>query len=258
MTTIAHPTNASSDEHLAFAHATALARRAGARLVSVHAGDDPSFAARMPDAGALLSRWGDDGGLTYERLVADCCLEDTSDAVLDALRGLAPDLIVAATHDRGPIARILNESYAEGIANNLRVPSLLLRTDVKGFVDEASGSIDLRRVLVPIGDAEEAAQAVERAAWILDMAGAEQAEIHLLRVGAPTEWPETPERPGWTWIRRTVDAPLEAALAKEAEGVSLVVMATRGHDSVGDVIAGSHTERVLRSSRCPVLSVPVA
>ena len=59
-------------------------------------------------------------------------------------------------------------------------------------------------------------------------------------------------------IGALLDAPLEAALAKEAEGVSLVVMATRGHDSVGDVIAGSHTERVLRSSRCPVLSVPVA
>jgi nucleotide-binding universal stress UspA family protein len=35
-------------------------------------------------------------------------------------------------------------------------------------------------------------------------------------------------------------------------------MATRGHDGVLDTLLGSHTERVLRAVRCPVLVVPVS
>lgn len=44
--------------------------------------------------------------------------------------------------------------------------------------------------------------------------------------------------------------------AAQARHAGLIVMATRGHDGVGDVLFGSHTERVIRESTCPVLSVP--
>jgi len=37
----------------------------------------------------------------------------------------------------------------------------------------------------------------------------------------------------------------------------LVVMATRGHDSIGDVLRGSHTDRALHQLRRPILSVAV-
>jgi nucleotide-binding universal stress UspA family protein len=33
----------------------------------------------------------------------------------------------------------------------------------------------------------------------------------------------------------------------------LIVMATRGHDSLGDHILGSNTERVVRHAPCPVM-----
>jgi hypothetical protein len=37
----------------------------------------------------------------------------------------------------------------------------------------------------------------------------------------------------------------------------LIAMVTRGHDQVGDVLLGSHTERVIREAGCPVLSVRI-
>jgi nucleotide-binding universal stress UspA family protein len=43
---------------------------------------------------------------------------------------------------------------------------------------------------------------------------------------------------------------VESAHSLEAD---LVVMATRGHDSVGDTILGSTTDRVVRHAPCPVL-----
>lgn len=36
----------------------------------------------------------------------------------------------------------------------------------------------------------------------------------------------------------------------------LIVMPTQGHDSIGDVLLGSHTEHAIRDAECPVLSVP--
>ncbi|MCA9706553.1 MAG: universal stress protein [Myxococcales bacterium] len=43
----------------------------------------------------------------------------------------------------------------------------------------------------------------------------------------------------------------------EHERADLVVMASRGHDSLLDSVLGSHTERVLQRSPCAVLAVPV-
>jgi nucleotide-binding universal stress UspA family protein len=44
------------------------------------------------------------------------------------------------------------------------------------------------------------------------------------------------------------------AIALE-ERADLVVMATKGEDSLGDRILGSQTERVIRHASCPVLAV---
>jgi nucleotide-binding universal stress UspA family protein len=37
------------------------------------------------------------------------------------------------------------------------------------------------------------------------------------------------------------------------ERADVIVMATRGHDSLGDRLLGTHTERVVRHAPCPVL-----
>lgn len=52
---------------------------------------------------------------------------------------------------------------------------------------------------------------------------------------------------------------MEWILAAGAEfDVDLIVMATKGQDSVLDLLRGSTTERVLRGARCPVLAIPAS
>jgi nucleotide-binding universal stress UspA family protein len=53
---------------------------------------------------------------------------------------------------------------------------------------------------------------------------------------------------------------LDEAIRQAADRLqsSVIVMPTRGHDSVGDVLVGSHTEHVIRNCNRPVLVVPRA
>jgi nucleotide-binding universal stress UspA family protein len=39
--------------------------------------------------------------------------------------------------------------------------------------------------------------------------------------------------------------------------LACAMMPTRGHDRAGDILRGSHTERVIHEASCPVLVVPL-
>jgi nucleotide-binding universal stress UspA family protein len=259
MVTIVHASAATPEDRPALEHAVALAERAGARVISIHANGSPSAREAMIEAPAILRAWGrEPSGVEHERVVHECC-DDPVDALLDALRAAEPDLVVAATHQRTGPLRILLESRAEAIAENVKAPTLLIPLDGRSFVD-GHGSIDLRRILVPIGDMEAARVAVERALWLVDLARTEEVEVVLLHVGEPDTTPSIPlpDHPRARWSHHEVPSGrLEDAVAGAAGEACVVVMATRGHDSLRDAIFGSHTERVLRTLDCPLLSVPI-
>lgn len=258
MVTIAVASTANADDRSPLEHGLALAERSGAMLLSVHANDDASSVERMLNPAEILRGWGrDPAALRHEELVHECC-DDPVDTVLDALRKRRPDLVVAATHQRKGVVRVFFESRAEAIAENVRVPTLLVPLEGDGFVG-ARGELDLRRLLVPVGDAEAAREAIDAAIWLIELARVENVVIELLHVGEPGTEPELalPNHPRVRFTQRTVQGLLEDMIADAAQDARAVVMATRGHDSMTDAIVGSRTERVLRRIRCPLLSVPM-
>ncbi len=257
--TIVHTTDLVHDDPTSFQHSIALARASGARLVSLHANAPASAAERMPEAAEILRAWGAPvSDVEFSKQVHSCC-DDPVDTILDALRHIKPDLIVSATHKKSALARIFAGSSAEAIARNATAPVLLLPAEPRGFVDKATGKIDLQRVLVPIGDARAAVVALRTAASFAEIAGAQTVEFTLVHVGQPvdvtTQW--LTAREGWTVRHHNVDRDVEDAILEHAQNSCVVVMATRGHDSVGDVIRGSHTDRVLHRTHCPLLAVGV-
>lgn len=262
MITIVHTTDLVHDDPCGLSHALALTRAAGGRLVLLHASDGREPTGRMPDTASLLSAWGvDPRAVDVVEHVHRCC-EEPADTLIDALNRLAPDLVVATTHRRGALARMFAGSVAETMAANTRVPTLLLPEGTRGVVVQADGRVDVRRILVPLGDAAAAEVALRAAVWFGRMCGVTTAEIVLLHVGAPQAEPPSVDDlpPGWTVTRRDVvehGVSIEDAITAEVREQCLVVMATRGHDSLVDVVRGSHTERVLHRVGCPVLSVAV-
>lgn len=255
---LAHTTGLTDDEATSFSHAVALAAASGARLVSVHANGGAAARERMPHAGTLTERWGG-ASVEHELLVHDCC-DDVTDTLLDALRRVKPDLVVAATHARKGLASLFSGSVAEALARNVGVPTLVLPIGGRGFVDEATGKLDLRRVLVPAGDAVATREGLRAAAFLAELAGLEKMKVVLLHVDDGTPIPELSElHPRLDIERATERGPVDDAITKASSEreTCAIVMATRGHDGVMDVLTGSHTEHVLREVRCPLISVPI-
>jgi nucleotide-binding universal stress UspA family protein len=233
-TVIAHATDLSGEDRSAFHHASALAAASGARLVTIHGSAGAVEPGRLPDAAPLAARWG--RAIDQERICHECC-DDAADTVIDAVRRLAPDLVVAGTHGRHGLAALLAGSVAEAVARNIPVATLIVPNGAPGFVDVETGAIDLARILVPGGDGAEAASGMEAARAFAALAGARTVEFIPLHASPA----------------HVVSEIIDAAAAR---GAGLIVMATRGHDGLADVLRGSHTERVLRDAACPVLSVP--
>jgi nucleotide-binding universal stress UspA family protein len=255
---IAHTFETPGEDDLAYIHALALASRSGARLASVHVRAPSETETRFPDSRELLARWHAPGlPFAHTRIEHPSC-DDVADGLLETLQKLGPDLLVAVTRARAGAARLFGGSVAEAVARNLGRPMLLLPLGHRGFVDAQSGAIQLRRVLLPAGTAADAQRGADAAAALLRLARVDAWELVLLHVadGSATPLPAVAE--GCSLQRRIARGPLEPAIlacAREA-APDVLVMVTRGHDSLGDVLRASHTERVLHAAGRPLLWVP--
>jgi nucleotide-binding universal stress UspA family protein len=247
---IAHATDLTGDDAAAFIHASALAAASASRLVTVHANAAPDTASQLPDASELATRWA--RTIDHVRICHECC-DDVEDTVIDAIHKLKPGLVVLGTHARHGLRALLHASVGETIARNLTVPALIVPNRSRGFVDDATGTIDLHRILIPAGNVTQAQRGVAAARNLLALAGVEGAKLEIVHVG------DDDPALGQLGVPITrVSSSLEGAILEVARqhNACLIVMPTQGHDSLGDVVLGSHTEHVIRDSPCPVLSVP--
>lgn len=247
--TIAFCTDLSGDDRLAFLHACAIAAASGARLVTIHANAPAELASRLPDAEPLARRWGKP--IDHRRVCHECC-DDVTDTLLDAIRGFAPQLVVCGTHARRGFAALVRGSIASALARNIVTPALIIPNDSTGFVDEATGVLTLRELIVPAGSHDEAVRGVAAARALGELIGDDSLPISVLHAGR-----DELDGTGLPQPVLRASGAIESAIvatAKARQG-SAIVMVTHGHDGVRDVLAGSHTEHVIRDGHVPVLSV---
>lgn len=230
---IAHTTDLSGDDGAALVHAAALAAAGAGDLITIHGNAPPGRAAALPDAGPLAAGWG--RPLRHQRRCHECC-DDVTDTVLDALAAIAPAAVVTGTHARHGVSAWVRSSIGWALARNLAVPTLIVPNHGRGFVDGATGALQVGRVLIAL-DASRAAAAA---------AAAVRAALDAL-LG-----------PGPRVLRELVGGDLDAALHREVatwapDLIALPHPLAGGHAA----LIASRAERAMHDLATPILVVPV-
>jgi nucleotide-binding universal stress UspA family protein len=263
---IVHPTDFSQLSSAAFAHALRIVVAARSKLQALHV-DQPEGSADggFPHVKRMLMQWRllqeDDSpaavftrlGVLWQNVTLD--RQDPAPGIVRFLDENFCDLVVLATHGREGLDRWLNGSVASAVFQQSSIPTLFVPRGARGFVDQVSGEIRLRRVLVPIDHAPTPARAIETArSFAMLLTGAEAA-MQLLHVGriAPAVRNAAGATPITLRYGNTVQTILAAAIEYDAD---LICMPTAGRQGIVDALRGSITERVIRQAPCPVLAVP--
>lgn len=271
------PVDLGPGSRLLFTHALKLALCTGARLTAVFVGSDPDAVVSwtgLPDVADLLVSWGVLGKGATEDDVRSLGLHidrearvasNTRQGVVGAVIEQLPNIIVVGTAGRQGLDRLRHGSVAEAIARRSGAVTLFIPAASDGFIDPDSGRVKVDTVLFPVGGkVEELQHAVDVLGAFLDVLRVRDTRVIVVHVGDDSLPQISVEaRQGWRWEvdRRQGDVadaiPAAITAAIDRHKADLVVMATRGHDSLGDMLRGSKTEQVLRRASCPVLAVPV-
>jgi universal stress protein E len=265
-THVACLTGLSPDGGVAEAHAGMLAQAAGAMLslyhaIDVGAGYSPdaqrngivSAAERLARA-TLEAEAHTSGVLSARRQVVVEQHPLTGATMAAAVRRLDADLAVMAPGHHGLLARTLGFSLTEATVDRLggKVPVLCARGEARPY----------RRILVATDFSQVSRRALRLAGRVATLFGADVAVVHAVPDPAEADGARAalqrfiPAGLAARSPRLVVEAGdpctviLSAAAAVDAD---LVVLSTRGRDSLRDAVIGTRAQRVIRHAPCPVL-----
>lgn len=269
---VCHPTDFSAASHTAFAHALTAALIAGAKLTILHVAPQQGQEwTDFPQVRETLERWGllpknsersavSKLGIQVEKVQA--VHKDPVEAVTAYLDRHNTDLIVLATDQNKGKVQWLNQSVATGVARKSRQMTLFIPKGVAGFVSLQDGSVSLKNILIPIASDPPAQPAIQAAVRIAARLRCPAGAFTLLHIGEQGAMPEIrcPELSGWRWNKITRSGDVIDMIDQAAREIhaDLIVMSTEGRNGFLDALRGSHSERVLRQSPCPVLAIPAS
>ena len=267
---IFHPSDFSQASETAFAHAltAALIAKAGLTILHVSPEHDTEWM-EFPGVRSTLERWGllppnslrsDVAKLGIDVKKIKAVHRDPIESITAYLDTHATDLVVLATDQSKVTIPWLSQSTAVPIAQASRQMTLFVPKGVDGFVSPEDGSVSLKNILIPVAAEPSAQPAIQASVRMTSRLESSAGLFTLLHVGGEETMPDVlcPEVPGWQWNKTTrqgdvIDSICEAALETDAD---LIVMTTDGRHGFLDALRGSHSERVLRRSPCPLLVIP--
>jgi nucleotide-binding universal stress UspA family protein len=266
-----HPSDFSEASEIAFAHALKIALAARAKLTMLHVAASPRVEWQdFPGVRDTLERWKlipkDSPKSAVPKLGIEVSKRivlgrDPAKACLTFLETSSTDLIVLAVHQHDGRMRWLAKSVGKPIARKAGEMTLFIPHGVKGFVSYQDGSVSLRNILIPVATNPRPQPSVEATTRLIRNLQLPAGNVTLLHVGPEAEMPslKLPRNTDWAWTKvakKGVPVDRIAESAKELRA-DLIVMTTDGPDGLLDALRGSTAERVLATTGCPVLHLPV-
>jgi nucleotide-binding universal stress UspA family protein len=204
-----------------------------------------------------------------------------ADGILDYLEQNPVDVVVMGTHGRSPLGRFFLGTVTEKIVRHAPCSVLTVAKHRENYRDNP----DFKKILVPYDFSEYSVEALLQARGLNRIYHADLQVLHVLapqlqpffyelwKISNVTDLPKfeknakralrmSLDKHGLQDLRARVETGRRGARASEiivkfAEEnlVDLIVMGTRGLTGVDRVLLGSTAERVVRTARCPVLTV---
>jgi len=290
---VVFPTDFSDASLQAFPHARELAKRSGGILTVLYVHlpftDDPYSEAACSDIadhvqGFVKTRFAElvdrDDPAGPEIKLEEIRNISAAAGILEYVEDGGADLVVLGTQGHSRIARFLLGSVTEKVVRYSPVPVLTVGPGRKGY----RNSPLYQRILVPYDFSEYASSAVEQGLKIARLYGARMWIIYVVEQvtfpGQIKAWQEhvTAEAPNLLEdLRRSLETELDISDVKDVEiqvqighgdgkahtsicsfvsenEIDLVVMGTYGLSGFERVLLGSTTEKVIRTSPCPVMA----
>src|SRR6185295_4282794 len=211
--TVLHPTDFSEGSLVAFHHALKAALLAKSRLTLLNVSPNgESHMADFPAVRETLERWGllppasprsavAQLGLRVEKVIAD--RDDPVKTVLGFLHHQRVDLIVLATSDHSGRVHWLGKSVSQPIARTAWQMTLFIPANSKGFVSAEDGTVNVKRILIPVAQSPHAQPAIDAAARLVRQMSCPEGEFSLMHVGDVNSMPAVhcPAVEGWTWSK---------------------------------------------------------
>lgn len=268
---VLHPTDFSEGSKVAFYHAlkAALLAKSKLTLLNVTADGNQRWA-NFPGVRETLEKWKllpegspreavEELGIDVRKAILKS--GDPVKAVVDHLQKRPAELIVLATSQHKGSMGWMSSSVAEPIARNAREMTLFIAGDSKGFISVEDGSVSLSSILIPVAETPEAQPALDAAARLVQSLGCTEGKFTLLHVGDEETMPAVfpPEVTGWEWNKEIRKGDVIETIVGASQNVNadLIVMTTDGRHGFLDGLRGSHSERILRSTEAPLLTVPL-
>ncbi len=170
------------------------------------------------------------------------------------------DLLVIGTESRSNQGGIIGRSVAVYLADHFRHITLFIPSSARPFIDEATGQVALKRIVMPVENDRFFQSAQRQLIRLLSLLPELKVEVILLHAGKEFPQLSCEHSSNIIWKEELRDQSVVEAIVMVAENycADLVVMSTDGRNTLAQKIIGSNTERVLRSISCPLLSVSVA
>lgn len=266
---IAHTTDFSRDSAYAFHHALAIAIAARCHLDILHVRNPGQSEAwrDFPRVREVLIRWGllaaDSAPSDIEMRLGvpvskvEIGHHDPLGGLADFFRQHRPDLIVVATHGREGVDRWLRGSVTEGLVDRTRLPALMIGPDSAGIIDDATGALEIGRILMPVTSEPDPAVALHAMVALLAPLGVTASQFDLLNVGG--DLPDIMSPAGTPMRVERREGSVVDVILREADdrAADLIAMPTTGRHGLLEAFRGSTTSRVLAHASCPVLTVPL-
>ena len=272
----------------------ALAQEFGAKLYVCHVvdfptsityGDGPIFfldqqSQAISNANHQLKQLVGDKEIQWEPLVT---IGHAGDEISRLAKEKGADLAISATHGRSGLKRLILGSVTERLMRTLHCPLLIVRGPEHDLNILSEHGLKFKKILVGCDFSEDSALAFQHG---LSLAQEFQSELHLVHVIEPPVYMDMFKisvgygeelqvdlqsqikgklknmvpKEAFNWCTpKTVllDGPSHEELIRYAKtnNMDLIVLGIRGQGLVERLFIGSTTDRVVRQTSCPVLSV---